>query len=94
MSVGGETVGEEQYEVRCTRDGSLFARGTTRIALGGLTADYTVDMTLDSSAVPSLVTAIGTTSSGPMNDTLTMLGAQSALTWGGKTQRDLYIVRR
>lgn len=86
MSVGGETVGEEQYEVRCNRDGSLFARGTTRIALGGVTADYTVEMTLDSSAVPSLVTAVGTTSIGPMNDTLTMLGAQSALTRGGKTQ--------
>ena len=86
VSVGGEPVGEEQYEVRCAEDGSMFARGTTRIALGGLTADYTVEMTLDSSAVPSLVTAIGTTSSGPMNDTLTMRGAQSALTRGGTTQ--------
>lgn len=86
VSVGGETVGEEQYEVRCAQDGTLFARGTTRIALGGLTADYAVEMTLDSSAVPSLVTAIGTTSTGPMNDTLTMLGARSALTRGGSTQ--------
>ena len=42
VSVGGESVGEEQYEVRCAQDGSLFARGTTRIALGGLTADYIV----------------------------------------------------
>ncbi|HUF29650.1 MAG TPA: hypothetical protein VMM77_03225, partial [Gemmatimonadaceae bacterium] len=86
VSVGGESVGEERYVIRCEKDGSLFARGTTRIALGGLTADYTVEMTLDGSTVPSLVTAVGSTSSGPMNDSLTMRGAQSALTRAGSTQ--------
>jgi alpha-beta hydrolase superfamily lysophospholipase len=86
ISLAGAPSGEEQYEVLCRESGVILARGTSKISLGGLTADYVVTMELDSAAVPHLVTAKGTSSTGPLDDSLVLRGAQSTFTRGGQTQ--------
>jgi hypothetical protein len=63
-----------------------LARGSSKISLGGLTADYVVTIELDSAAVPQLVTAKGTSSTGPLDDSLVLRGAASTFTRGGQTQ--------
>ena len=86
VSLAGVASGEERYEVECADDGSIRARGSSKLALAGLTADYVVTMELDSAIVPHLVTANGTSSTGPLNDTLVLRGAQSTFTRNGQTQ--------
>jgi dipeptidyl aminopeptidase/acylaminoacyl peptidase len=64
----------------------MSARGSSRLSLGGMTADYVVTMELDRAAVPRLVTAKGTSSTGPLDDTLELRGAESRLTRDGSAQ--------
>jgi hypothetical protein len=64
----------------------MSARGSSRLSLGGMTADYVVTMELDRAAVPRLVTAKGTSSTGPLDDTLELRGAESRLTRNGSAQ--------
>jgi pimeloyl-ACP methyl ester carboxylesterase len=86
ITIGGSPSGEERYEVQCAPDGSMKATGSSKIALGGMTADYVITMELDSGAIPRLVSAKGTSSTGPLDDTLILRGAQTQFTRAGKTQ--------
>ena len=86
VSLAGVTSGDERYEIVCADDGSMRAQGSSKLSVAGLTADYIVTIELDSAAVPRLVTLIGTSSSGALNDSLVLQGAQSTFTRNGQTQ--------
>jgi pimeloyl-ACP methyl ester carboxylesterase len=87
VMLGGNAAGEEQFEVLCRSGGGYAARGHTVLDLGGSSADYITTIELDERLVPSLVIAAGTTSTGPLNDTLHLRGDSSTLTrFGGAPQ--------
>lgn len=86
VTIGGAASGEERYNVECAADGSMRARGTSKLSFGGMSADYETAMELSPGAIPSRVTAVGTSSSGALNDTLVLQGAATTLTRNGAVQ--------
>lgn len=87
ISIGGAPSGVESYEVSCAADGSMRARSSNKLSFGGLSADYELTMELDRGAIPRLVTAKGTSSTGPVDDSLVLRGSESSFTRAGTTQK-------
>ena len=90
LSMNGQPVGREDFEVECPSVGGFSAKAHTDLRVPGATIDLHTTLELDASAIPSKFTIKGMAAGTPTEQTLIMKDGMAKLTANGATREVPY----
>lgn len=85
LLVGEQSVGREEFEIKCQPDGGYAATGHTVLS-GGPVSDLNTTLDVDKSGEPSSSTAKGTVRGQPFDQSLVIKGATATITTNGNAK--------
>ena len=86
LSAGGQSVGNETFEITCHPDGRYSATGRTQLSGMGVGIDLTTHLELGADLVPGSASAKGTVNGQPFDQSGTFNDGTATLTTNGQSQ--------
>ena len=86
LSAGGQSVGNETFEISCHPDGRYSATGRTQLSGVGVGIDLTTHLEVGADLVPSSASAKGTVNGQPFDQSGTFNDGTATLTTNGQSQ--------
>lgn len=83
---GGQSIGNETFEITCKGDGHYLANGRTQLSAGGTAIDLTTTVELGADFLPVTASAKGTVQGNPFDQSMKFANGTAALITNGQTQ--------
>ena len=84
--LGDQTIGREEFEIKCELSGDYSANGHTNLKGAGGEIDLNTTLELDKSGEAKVSTAKGAVSGKPFDQSIVVKGASATITSGGGTK--------
>jgi dienelactone hydrolase len=86
LSVGGQSVGNETFDITCHPDGRYTGTGRTQLSGPGIGIDLTTHLELGADLIPASASAKGTVNGQPFDQTATFNDGTATLVSNGQSQ--------
>jgi dipeptidyl aminopeptidase/acylaminoacyl peptidase len=86
LAAGGQSLGNETFDITCKPDGHYSATGHTQLAAGGMSVDLTTTLELGADMLPLTALAKGTVQGQPLEQSGKFENGTATLTTNGQAQ--------
>ncbi|HKP87344.1 MAG TPA: alpha/beta fold hydrolase [Blastocatellia bacterium] len=86
LLLGDESVGREEFEIKCQPDGNYMASGHTQLKVPGASSDLNTTLEVDRAGDPLSATAKGTVGDKPFDQSLVVKGTTATITTNGSVK--------